>query len=67
MFEDAKVLTSKFLQLKDKLDKELQSNVSMYGPGAGNGYTDYTKEANIRTLTKLFGELCELLHDLTMK
>lgn len=67
MFENATVVTPKFLQLRDKLNSEVSGNESMYGPGAGNGFRDCTKEANIRTLVKMFGELCELLHELTMQ
>ena len=67
MFEDAKVVTSKFLQLKDELNRKLASNQSLYSPGPGNGFRDCTKEADIRTVVEMFGELCELLHDLTMK
>lgn len=67
MFEDAKVVTSKFLQLKDKLDKEVASNECRYSPGIGNGYKDYVRDANIKTVVEMFGELCELLHDLTVK
>lgn len=67
MLKDAKVVTSKFLQLKDKLDKELITNESVFGPGQGNSYRDYSAPANIRTLQKCFGELCELLHELTVE
>ena len=64
--QDAKVVSSKFLQLKDKLDKELSNNKTLYAPGLGNGFQDYTKEADVRTLTEMFRELCELLHEMTV-
>ena len=65
--QDAKVVSSKFLQLKDKLNKQLSDNKTLYAPGLGNGFQDYTKEADIRTLTEMFGELCELLHELVVE
>ena len=64
--DKAIVVTSKFLQLKDKLDKQLQNNKTMFAPGPGNGYKDYTKDADVRTLVDMFGELCELLHEMVM-
>lgn len=65
--QDAKVVNSKFLQLKNKLDKELSNNKTLYAPGLGNGFQDCTKEADVRTLIKMFGELCELLHELAIE
>ena len=65
--KDAQVITSKFLQLKDKLDKELSNNKTLYGPGLGNGFTDHTQEMDIITLIKAFRELCELLHELVVE
>ena len=67
MLKDAKVVTSKFLQLKAKVEKEICENSSMFGPGPGNSFRDCTTEANVRTLEKAFGELCELLHELTIE
>lgn len=67
MLKDAKVVTSKFLQLRDKVNKELMSNEVLFGAGLGNGFTDHTTEANIRTLERAFGELCELLHELVVE
>lgn len=66
MLKDAKVVTSKFLELRDKLNSELTNNQVLYGPGLGNGFTDHTNDANIRTLQNLFRELCELLHEYAM-
>jgi hypothetical protein len=64
MFDKAKVTTSKFLQLKERLAKELACNKTLYAPGAGNGFRDYTKEADNRSLLNAFNELCDLLHEL---
>lgn len=66
MLKDAKVVTSKFLQLRDDLNKELQANQNLFGAGVENGF-DFVKEANINTLQKSFGKLCELLHELTVE
>lgn len=65
--QDAKLVSSKFLQLKDRLDKELSNNKTLYGPGLGNGFTDHTQEMDIITLVRAFGELCELLHELVIE
>ena len=67
MFDKAKITTSKFLQLKESLSKELACNKTLYAPGVGNGFRDYTKEADVRSLTNAFNELCDLLHELTVK
>ena len=64
MFDKAKVTTSKFLQLKERLAKELACNKTLYAPGVRNGFRDYTKEANNRSLLNAFNELCDLLHEL---
>ena len=67
MLKDAKVVTSKFLQLRDKVNKELMNNKMLFSAGPGNGFTDHTTEINIRTLQRAFGELCELLHELVVE
>lgn len=65
MFEDAKVVTSKFLQLKDELDNAIRNN-----KGYDNNImrVDGTSEVtcNIWELQRAFGELCVLLHELTI-
>ena len=63
MFEDAKVVTSKFLQLKNKLDNAIRSNEG-YDNNVmrANGTSETTR--NIYELQKAFGELCVLLHKL---
>ena len=64
--DKAIVVTSKFLQLKAELDRELQNNKINFAPGLGNSFQDYTQQADIRTLVNKFGELCELLHELVI-
>ena len=68
MFEDAKVVTSKFLQLKDKLDNAIRDNNSIMRANnsimRANGTSEVT--CNIYELQKAFGELCVLLHELTI-
>ena len=64
---DAEIKTSKFLQLKEKLDKELNNNQIMYAPGLGNGFQDCRKEMDMRSLHNAFNELCDLLHELACK
>lgn len=64
MFEDAKVVTSEFLQLRDKLDNAIRDNKG-YDNNImrANGTSEVTR--NIWELQKAFGELCKLLHELT--
>lgn len=65
MFEDAKVVTSKFLQLKDELDNAIRNNKG-YDNNImrANGTSEVT--CNIWELQRAFGELCVLLHELTI-
>ncbi len=65
--KDAEVKTSKFSQLKDKLNNELTNNQIMYAPGLGNGFQDHRKEMDLRSLHNAFNELCDLLHELACK
>ena len=65
--KDAQIKTSKFLQLKEKLAKELNNNQIMYAPGPGNGFQDCRKEMDLRSLYNAFNELCDLLHELVCK
>ncbi len=66
MLKDAKVVTSKFLQLKDKLNNSIRDN---------RGYDNSIMRAtgtsevtcNILELQTAFGELCELLHELVIE
>lgn len=65
--KDAEIKTSKFLQLKEKLAKELINNQTMYAPGLGNNYQDFRKDMDLRSLHNAFNELCDLLHELACK
>lgn len=62
MFEDAKVVTSKFLQLRDKLNNAIRDNNNIM-----RAYGTSESTCNIYELQKAFGELCVLLHELTIK
>ena len=62
-FKQARVITSKFLQLKDKLDKNIMS-YNTYSPHSREPFE--IERCNIKELQKAFGELCELLHELTI-
>lgn len=65
MFEDARVVTSKFLQLKDKLDNAIRNNEG-YNNSIMREYGESEDTCNIWELQKAFGELCVLLHELTI-
>ena len=66
MLKDAKIVTSKFLQLKDKLNNAIINNKG-YDNNImrANGTSEVT--CNIWELQKAFGELCELLHELVVE
>lgn len=65
MFEDAKVITSKFLQLRDSLDREINNNKG-YNQSIARVYGTSEDTLNIIALRNAFKELCELLHKLTI-
>lgn len=65
MFKDARVVTSKFLQLKDKLDNAIRDNKG-YNNSVMREYGKSEDTCNIYELQKAFGELCVLLHELTI-
>ena len=66
MLKDARVVTSKFLQLRNKLNNEIMShNGYDNNPMRAVGTSEVT--CNIFTLQKAFGELCELLHELVVE
>lgn len=67
MLKDVKVVTSKFLELKENINKEFLTNQNLFGASVGNGFTDYSQEMNVETLKKGFNELCDLLHELVME
>lgn len=66
MLKDAKVVTSKFLQLRDKLNNAIRNNQG-YDTNIlrASGTSEVT--CNIFELQMAFGELCELLHELVIK
>lgn len=66
MFEDAKVVTSKFLQLRDNLNDAIRNNKS-YDNSIMRAHGTSEVTCNIYELQKAFGELCVLLHELTIK
>lgn len=66
MFEDAKVVTSKFLQLRDKLNNAIRDNKG-YDNNIMREYGTSEVTRNIYELQEAFGELCVLLHELTIK
>lgn len=66
MLKDARVVTSKFLQLRNKLNNEIISHIGYdNNPMRAVGTSEVT--CNIFALQEAFGELCELLHELTIK
>ena len=58
MLEDAKVVTSKFLELRDNLDRRMDNNRMFSG--------NMRDSLNILELRIAFRELCELLHELAI-
>lgn len=66
MFEDAKVVTSKFLQLRDNLNNAIRNNKG-YDNNIMRNHGTSEVTCNIWELQKAFGELCELLHKLTIE
>lgn len=65
MFEEAKVVTSKFLQLRDKLNNAIRDNRG-YDTNPMRAVGTSEQSCNIHELQKAFGELCELLHELVV-
>lgn len=66
MLKDAKVVTSKFLQLRDKLNHAISDNRD-YDSRPMRAYGTSQTTANIWELQRAFGELCELLHELVVE
>ena len=66
MLKNAKVVTSKFLQLRDKLNNAIRDNKG-YNNSIGREYGTSEATCNIWELQKAFGELCELLHELVIE
>ena len=67
MLNDEKVVTSKFLQLRDKLNDAMRENewANYNSPSVGMGVNKAS--CDIHALQKAFGELCVLLHELTIE
>lgn len=66
ILKNAKVVTSKFLQLRDKLNQEI-SNHRGYDTSSMRIIGTSETTLNIHAIQCAFGELCELLHELTME
>lgn len=66
MLKDAKVTTSKFLQLKDNLNYRIMKNKG-YDNSPSRVYGINETTLNIIELQRAFGELCVLLHELTVE
>lgn len=62
--KDARVVTSKFVQLKDELNNDIAKNRA-----ARQGYNPSNDEIayDVHRIQKAFGELCELLHELALE
>lgn len=63
--KDARVVTSKFLQLKDKLNNAISRNTA--ARQIWNNPSNDEIASNIAQIQKAFGELCELLHELSVE
>ena len=61
MLEDAKVVTSKFLQLKNELDTNIRMSQTKMCADLDDAYK------MVLNIHQSFDELCLLLHELTMK
>lgn len=62
--KDAQVITSKFLQLKDKMDNAIAQNIA-----ARSSWKEPSPQEiayNVAQIQKAFGELCELLHEMSL-
>jgi hypothetical protein len=66
MLKDVKVVTSKFLELKEKLDKEIMSNAQYDDGNSIRGYGINSTTANFNSLYRAFRELCDILHEFVM-
>lgn len=63
--KDARVVTSKFLQLKDDLNNAIartEAARSMW-----NNPSNEEIACNLHRIQKAFGDLCELLHELALE
>jgi hypothetical protein len=62
--KNATVVTSKFLQLRDRLNNDIALNRS--ARQGWNGPSNDEIAYNVSRIQKAFGELCELLHEMAM-
>jgi hypothetical protein len=63
--KDARVVTSKFLQLKDDLNNAIAKNEA--ARPMWNNPSNEEIACNVHRIQKAFGELCELLHELALE
>jgi hypothetical protein len=63
--KDARVVTSKFLQLKDDLNNAIAKNEA--ARPMWNNPSNEEIAYNVCRIQKAFGELCELLHELALE
>ena len=63
--KDARVVTSKFLQLKDDLNNAIAKNEA--ARPAWNGPSNEEIAYNVYRIQKAFGELCDLLHEMALE
>lgn len=67
MLKDARIVTSKFLQLRDNLNDAMKQNAytNYNSPAIGLGVNKTS--CDIHALQSAFGELCKLLHELVVE
>ncbi len=63
--KDARVVTSKFLQLKDKLNNAIARNNA--ARQVWNNPSNEEIARNVAQIQQAFGELCELLHEIALE
>ena len=63
--KDARVVTSKFLQLKEELNNAIAKNEA--ARQMWNNPSNEEIAYNVCRIQKAFGELCELLHELALE
>ena len=63
--KDARVVTSKFLQLKEELNNAIAKNEA--ARPMWNSPSNEEIARNVHRIQKAFGELCELLHEMALE
>ncbi len=63
--KDARVVTSKFLQLKEELNNAIAKNEA--ARQSWNSPSNEEIAYNVYRIQKAFGELCELLHEMALE